>query len=115
MLSRIAESLFWIGRYLERAENTTRIVEVHLQLLLDDPSVDQDDAAHSLLAVMGAAPVEVADTSEVLRALCYDTTSACSIAAALGGAREAACSVPSRTRRISAAPSSLSRIRSVMN
>ncbi len=90
MLSRIAESLFWIGRYLERAENTTRIVEVHLQLLLDDPSVDQDDAAHSLLAVMGAAPVEVADTSEVLRALCYDTASACSIAAALGGAREAA-------------------------
>jgi uncharacterized alpha-E superfamily protein len=31
VLSRIAESLFWIGRYLERAENTTRIVEVHLQ------------------------------------------------------------------------------------
>ena len=36
MLSRIAESLFWIGRYLERAEDTTRIVEVHLQLLLDE-------------------------------------------------------------------------------
>ena len=30
MLSRIAESLFWIGRYLERAEDTCRIVEVHL-------------------------------------------------------------------------------------
>lgn len=90
MLSRIAESLFWIGRYLERAEDTCRIVEVHLQLLLDDPSVDQDDAALTLLAVMGAASVEAADTNEVLRLLSYDPTSPCSIAAALGGAREAA-------------------------
>jgi Uncharacterized protein conserved in bacteria len=90
VLSRIAESLFWIGRYLERAEDTCRIVEVHLQLLLDDPSVDQDDAALTLLAVMGAASVEAADTNEVLRLLSYDPTSPCSIAAALGGAREAA-------------------------
>ncbi len=90
MLSRIAESLFWIGRYLERAEDTTRIVEVHLQLLLDDPSVDQDDAAVRLLAVMGAPAGEVADTAEVLRVLCYDPLSPCSVAAALGGAREAA-------------------------
>jgi len=90
MLSRIAESLFWIGRYLERAEDTCRIVEVHLQLLLDDPSVDQDDAALTLLAVMGAPYVESADTNEVLRLLSYDPASACSIAAALGGAREAA-------------------------
>jgi uncharacterized alpha-E superfamily protein len=90
MLSRIAESLFWIGRYLERAEDTCRIVEVHLQLLLDDPSVDQDDAALTLLAVMGAPDLSSADTSEVLRLLSYDPASPCSIAAALGGAREAA-------------------------
>lgn len=90
MLSRIAESLYWIGRYLERAEDTTRIVEVHLQLLLDDPSVDQDAAAAGLLSVMGAPAADAADTSEVLRALCYDPASPCSIAAALGGAREAA-------------------------
>ena len=31
MLSRIAESLFWIGRYVERAEDTSRILDVHLQ------------------------------------------------------------------------------------
>lgn len=28
MLSRIAESLFWIGRYVERAEDTARILDV---------------------------------------------------------------------------------------
>ena len=30
MLSRIAESLYWIGRYVERAEDTARILDVHL-------------------------------------------------------------------------------------
>ncbi len=92
MLSRIAESLFWIGRYLERAEDTCRIVEVHLQLLLDDPSVDQEAAGMSLLEVMGCPPEEghTADPQHVLRVLCYDDESACSISAALGGARESA-------------------------
>ncbi|MDQ7993853.1 MAG: alpha-E domain-containing protein, partial [Propionicimonas sp.] len=93
MLSRIAESLFWIGRYLERAEDTCRIVEVHLQLLLDDPTVDEDDAALTLLAVMGSPvdPADLGDSNEaVMSTLCYDAASPCSIAAAIGGAREAA-------------------------
>ncbi|MDR3070677.1 MAG: alpha-E domain-containing protein [Propionibacteriaceae bacterium] len=89
MLSRIAESLFWIGRYLERAEDTCRIVEVHLQLLLEDPLVNQEESATTLLSVMGSPVVETPDTAEVLRALCYDGASPSSIAAALGGAREA--------------------------
>ena len=93
MLSRIAESLFWIGRYLERAEDTCRIVEVHLQLLIDDPTVDSDAAAATLLAVMGCGvdPAGIVDANEVVMAqLCWDPDSACSIAAAIGGAREAA-------------------------
>ena len=39
MLSRIAGSLFWIGRYLERAENISRILEVKLQQFLEDPTL----------------------------------------------------------------------------
>jgi uncharacterized alpha-E superfamily protein len=89
MLSRIAESLFWIGRYLERAEDTCRILEMHLQVLLDDPSVDQEDAAITLLMVMGAPTAESVETGEVLRTLCYDPASQASVAAALAGAREA--------------------------
>ena len=37
MLSRIAESLFWIGRYVERAEDTARILDVHIHHLLEAP------------------------------------------------------------------------------
>jgi uncharacterized alpha-E superfamily protein len=35
MLSRVANSLYWMSRYIERAENIARIVDVNLQLLLD--------------------------------------------------------------------------------
>lgn len=37
MLSRAADSVFWIGRYVERAENLARIIDIHLQLMLDLP------------------------------------------------------------------------------
>jgi len=64
MLSRIAESLFWIGRYIERSDGTARILDVHLQLLLEDPWIDEDTACRSLLLVMGSIPPE---SDEVVR------------------------------------------------
>lgn len=91
MLSRIAESLFWIGRYLERADGTARILDVHLQLLLEDPWIDEDVACRSLLAVMGSFPEEGADTvgrEDVLQQLAVDRSNYSSIAYCLGAARE---------------------------
>ena len=35
MLARVADSLYWLARYIERAENTARILDVNLQLTLD--------------------------------------------------------------------------------
>lgn len=35
MLSRVANGLYWMSRYIERAENTARLVDVNLQLLLN--------------------------------------------------------------------------------
>ncbi|HTZ19870.1 MAG TPA: alpha-E domain-containing protein [Opitutaceae bacterium] len=35
MLSRVAHNLYWMSRHIERAENTARLVDVNLQLLLD--------------------------------------------------------------------------------
>jgi uncharacterized alpha-E superfamily protein len=40
MLSRVANSLYWMSRYIERAENIARLVDVNLQLLLDFRSLD---------------------------------------------------------------------------
>ena len=36
MLSRVADTLYWLGRYIERAENNARILDVNLQVTLDD-------------------------------------------------------------------------------
>ncbi len=38
MLSRVAESIYWLNRYVERAENVARFVDVNLNLILDSPS-----------------------------------------------------------------------------
>ena len=35
MLSRVADSLFWMSRYLERAEHTARVITIQLNLLLE--------------------------------------------------------------------------------
>src|ERR1700687_6175432 len=42
MLSRVADSLYWLGRYSERAENNARILDVNLQVTLDDDTAGED-------------------------------------------------------------------------
>ncbi|AUZ87163.1 alpha-E domain-containing protein [Arthrobacter sp. TmT3-37] len=89
MLSRIAESLFWIGRYVERADGTARILDVHLERLNQMPLPQQRETSRQLLGVMGSRPEQDdIDLSDLLQALAYDRTSATSIAGALGAARE---------------------------
>lgn len=89
MLSRIAESLFWIGRYLERTEDTARLLKVHLRLLVEDPLANEHQAASALLAVMGV-PVEDATTATVLQLLCDDPSSPGSVVSSIDAAHEAA-------------------------
>jgi uncharacterized alpha-E superfamily protein len=35
MLSRVADSIYWMGRYIERAESVARFIDVNLQLIMD--------------------------------------------------------------------------------
>ncbi|GIX47505.1 MAG: hypothetical protein KatS3mg131_1716 [Candidatus Tectimicrobiota bacterium] len=37
MLSRVADAVYWMSRYIERAENVARFVDVNLHLMLDLP------------------------------------------------------------------------------
>ena len=90
MLSRIAESLFWLGRYIERSDGTARILDVHLQLLLEDPWIEEDLACRSLLSVMGSeVPKDrMLNRQSVLEILAVDRSEPASIAYSLGAARE---------------------------
>ena len=52
MLSRVANSLYWMSRYVERAENIARIVDVNLQLLLDIRDLDAERLAQHWLPIV---------------------------------------------------------------
>ncbi len=96
MLSRIAESMFWIGRYVERAEDTARMLDIQTALMLEDATVDEESTCRSLLLVMGVEEDEEpavdggADVTLVLDRLAYNLASPVSIASALASARESA-------------------------
>ena len=46
MLSSNAEKIYWLSRYIERAENTARLVNVNFDLLLDIPHDSISDFIH---------------------------------------------------------------------
>lgn len=52
MLSRVAGNIYWMARYLERAENTARLVNVNSHLLLDLPK-NMTFGWESLIAITG--------------------------------------------------------------
>jgi uncharacterized alpha-E superfamily protein len=89
MLSRIAESLYWVGRYAERAEDIARILDVHLHHILEDPWVDEEMACKILLGIMGTpAPEGQIDAARVIDILAFDPTDSCSIVGSLTAARD---------------------------
>lgn len=91
MLSRIAQSLFWIGRYLERADDTARILDVQMQVLIEDPGMDERTSCEQLLSVMGVEDYTGRPNRwMMLDLLAHNPDSPTSIAAAIGAARESA-------------------------
>lgn len=92
MLSRVASNLYWLTRYLERAENTARLINVNSHLLLDLPS----------RVKLGWEPIidilsfrelfyekyEKADEKSVIRFMLVDAENPGSIVTSLKNARE---------------------------
>ncbi|MEZ4553055.1 MAG: alpha-E domain-containing protein [Dehalococcoidia bacterium] len=97
MLSRVANSVYWAARYIERAENTARWVDVNLQMSLDAP-ISFSDQWQPLVAITGELPefldrYEVATRERVLRYLTTDPLNPSSILSCLRQARENARSI----------------------
>jgi uncharacterized alpha-E superfamily protein len=92
MLSRVAENIYWMARYVERAENTARIVSVNANLLLDLPK-GIAPGWRPLVDITGANALfeeHYKDYGErqVVRFLIADERNSGSILAALVAARE---------------------------
>ena len=92
MLSRAAESIYWMSRYVERAENVARFVDVTLHLMLDlpegsqyqwQPLVDTTGDTEDFAKRYGPAT-----QTNVFRFLTFDTENPNSIISCLRSARE---------------------------
>lgn len=96
MLSRVANSLFWLSRYVERAENTARIVDVNLQLLLDFRNLDDRRLAEHWVPIVQSTGDEeqffelykTANGQTVTEFMVFRQENPNSIASAVGQARE---------------------------
>ncbi len=90
MLSRVADSLYWMSRYLERAEHTTRLLDVNLNLMLDESATSADRRWQRVLQALGN-PKDVEWTGDpyaLARTLTFDTEHKGSIVACIIAARE---------------------------
>jgi len=92
LLARIAETLYWTGRYIERADDTARLVDVYIHQMLGESGSDSDAACRALFGILGVpvAPEPAVDVDVVLFRLVYDMTSASAIAGATMAARAGA-------------------------
>jgi uncharacterized alpha-E superfamily protein len=90
VLARNAESLYWIGRYVERADDTARILDVSVHQLLEDATVDADLAARTLLGVLGVEPPdgETLDAWSLTELVGYSPETSASIVSSVSSARE---------------------------
>lgn len=92
MLSRVAEHLYWMARYLERAENTARLITVNANLILDLPKSIRP-GWDSLIAITGSRESffethNATTESNVIRFLLADNPQGGSILCSLRFARE---------------------------
>lgn len=90
MLSRIADAMFWIGRYVERADQTSRILDVDLQAVTENSDAPVAESCREVYAVFGLTGVPEADLTvqRALDRLAVDRANPSSIAGSLRVARE---------------------------
>jgi uncharacterized alpha-E superfamily protein len=91
MLARVADSLYWIGRYIERAEHFCRLADVMLAAAVDRTDSARQ-AAHIALSALGEERVDISlaveRPAEAVMALVFDREDASSVVTSLARARE---------------------------
>jgi len=92
LLSRVADNIYWGARYMERADDTARVVRTFTEVLLDLP-VGVASSWEPLLAVVGSRAAfdsghARANESDIVRFLVADPHNPGSVASSVANARE---------------------------
>jgi uncharacterized alpha-E superfamily protein len=94
MLSRVADSLYWMSRYFERADNCARVIDATHSLMLNRTVVGTDQRWFRALTCMGMPPDGCDDDpEEAIGRLALDQGNRSSIVACVAAARENASQV----------------------
>ncbi len=99
MLSRVADNLYWLSRYLERVEHTARVASVNLSMALEQSPEAANRRWQRVLGGLRARPPHSEgfyDPSEVAYWLIFNQTNHNSLASCVQGARENARQVRER-------------------
>ncbi|HEY4387601.1 MAG TPA: alpha-E domain-containing protein [Ktedonobacteraceae bacterium] len=91
MLSRVADNLYWMSRYLERAEHIARLIDVNLQQMLDQsPEYTNQrwQLLRACLSLPGASEGQVDDAYSMTQMLTFNTALPISIVSCIDSARE---------------------------
>jgi len=88
LLSRVADGLYWIGRYVERAEHTVRLVDVRLDLALDRGTDGDGWRFERLFTALSLKPAAVSMPASVVETLVFDAAHPASVVSCLTAARE---------------------------
>jgi uncharacterized alpha-E superfamily protein len=90
MLSRVADNLYWMSRYLERAEHTARVINIQLNLMLERGSQSDDLDWARMVRSLGTelAGEDAWRAQSVAQSLLYDASNRSSIVASIMAARE---------------------------
>jgi uncharacterized alpha-E superfamily protein len=90
MLSRVADSLYWMARYLERAEHTSRLIAVKLESMIEQSTEDARDS-WARVAVALATDGVAADADDIFaitQKLAFDRANPSSLLSSLRMARD---------------------------
>ena len=90
LLSRVADSLYWMSRYLERAENTSRLADVYMNSMLDmAPGMVEQQYLERLQQSLAIKEKFIFDNSDAsLQYLTFDSDLPTSIMVSVRDARE---------------------------
>src|SRR5262245_50206002 len=91
MLSRVADNLYWMSRYIERAEHTGRLIAVKLESMIEQSREDADVSWRRVAAALSSeafVPATMTDAFDITNELAFDLFNPSSLVSSLRLARD---------------------------